>query len=192
MKVLIGCEYSGRVRESFRLRGHDAWSCDLIESDDNSPYHLVENVLNVIDWNNWDLAIFFPPCTHLATSGARWFKYKVEEQKESLNFIRTLMNVDIPKIAIENPVGVISSQIRKPDQIVQPYWFGDKARKKTCLWLKNLSLLKPTKIVEPKLKVYSNGKTFSADYGVGFNTKHGHRRSITYQGLASAMAEQWG
>tara|TARA_R100001443_G_scaffold95309_1_gene101852 strand:- start:131 stop:715 length:585 start_codon:yes stop_codon:yes gene_type:complete len=192
MKVLVGCEYSGRVREAFRSKGHDAWSCDVIDSDDNSPHHLTEDVLNVIHWQNWDLAIFFPPCTHLASSGARWFKDKVQEQAEALDFIRALMDADIPRIAIENPIGVISSQIRKPDQIVQPYWFGDRARKSTCLWLQNLPLLEATNMVEPELITYANGKTFSADYGVGFNTKHGHRRSVTYQGLADAMAEQWG
>tara|TARA_B100001250_G_scaffold89382_1_gene74133 strand:+ start:1034 stop:1612 length:579 start_codon:yes stop_codon:yes gene_type:complete len=192
MKILVGCEHSGRVREAFRSQGHDAWSCDIIGSSDNSPYHITDDVLNVISRNDFDMAIFFPPCTHLASSGARWFKDKVEEQKDALNFIRTLMEADIPKIAIENPVGVISTKIRKPDQIIQPYWFGDRARKKTCLWLKNLPPLEATNMVEPKLVTYSNGKTFSADYGVGFKTKHGHRRSVTYLGIAQAMADQWG
>ena len=192
MKILIGCEYSGRVRQAFRDLGHDAWSCDLLDSDDDSPHHLKEDVLNVIHWNNWDMAIFFPPCTHLASSGARWFKDKQEEQRDALDFVRELMEADIPKIALENPVGVISTKIRKPDQIVQPYWFGDRARKTTCLWLKNLPRLEPTNMVEPNLITYANGKTFSADYGVGFSTNHNHRRSITYRGIAMAMASQWG
>ena len=192
MKILIGCEYSGRVRQAFRDLGHDAWSCDLLDSDDDSPYHLKEDVLNVIHWQNWDMAIFFPPCTHLASSGARWFKDKQEEQKDALDFVRELMGADIPKIALENPVGVISTRIRKPDQIIQPYWFGDRARKTTCLWLKNLPRLEATNMVEPNLITYANGKTFSADYGVGFSTNHNHRRSITYRGIAQAMASQWG
>ena len=192
MKILIGCEYSGRVRQAFRDLGHDAWSCDLRDSDDNSPYHLKEDVLSVIHWQDWDMAIFFPPCTHLASSGARWFKDKQEEQQDALDFVRELMGADIPKIALENPVGVISTRIRKPDQIIQPYWFGDRARKTTCLWLKNLPRLKATNMVEPNLITYANGKTFSADYGVGFSTNHNHRRSITYRGIAQAMASQWG
>ena len=138
------------------------------------------------------MAIFFPPCTHLASSGARWFKDKQEEQKDALDFVRELMGADIPKIALENPVGVISTRIRKPDQIIQPYWFGDRARKTTCLWLKNLPRLEATNMVEPNLITYANGKTFSADYGVGFSTNHNHRRSITYRGIAQAMASQWG
>jgi len=193
MKVLIGCEYSGRVREAFRRRGHDAWSCDILPSDDDSPFHIRGDVFDALNSQAWDMAIFFPPCTHIASSGARWFKDKVKEQAEALDFVRALMDADIPRIALENPVGVISSQIRKPDQIVQPFWFGDKARKTTCLWLKNLEPLTPTQMVDPDLKSYVNAKgktiTFSADYGV-FNT--GHRRSLTYQGLADAMAEQWG
>ena len=192
MKILVACEYSGRVREAFRKMGHDAYSCDILPSDDNSQYHFQEDVLNVINREKWDMMIAFPPCTHLANSGARWFKNKVKEQSEALDFIRFLMNADIPKIAIENPVGVISTKIRKPDQIIQPYWFGDRARKTTCLWLKGLPNLEPTKMVEPILKTYANGKTFSADYGVGFNSNHNHRRSLTYQGIADAMASQWG
>lgn len=137
------------------------------------------------------MGVFFPPCTHLASSGARWFKYKEKEQEDALDFIREIMAADIPRIAIENPVGVISTRIRKPDQIIQPYWFGDPARKTTCLWLKNLPSLEPTNMVEPNLVTYSNGKTFSADYGSG-NPGHGHRRSLTYQGIADAMASQWG
>ena len=197
MKVLVACEYSGRGRKAFRELGHDAWSCDILPSDDNSPYHIQGDIQKVLDFdhpdlNGWDMMIAFPPCTHLANSGARWFKYKQKEQAEALDFIRMLMNADIPKIAIENPVGVISSQIRKPDQIIQPYWFGERARKTTCLWLKGLPKLEPTQMVEPLLKTYSNGKTFSADYGVGFNSNHNHRRSLTYQGIANAMANQWG
>ncbi len=192
MKVLIACEYSGIVRQAFRAKGHDAWSCDIIPSLDNSNHHLVEDALSVIHKTNWDLLIAHPPCTHLAVSGARWFKDKPPHlQLDALDFVRSLMNADIDKICIENPVGVISSKIRKPDQYIQPYEYGHTTRKKTGLWLKNLPCLEPTKIVEPLLKTYANGKTFSADYGVGFQTKHGHRRSLFFEGIASAMADQW-
>ena len=174
--------------------GHDAYSCDILPSDDNSQYHFQEDVLNVINREKWDMMIAFPPCTHLANSGARWFKNKVKEQSEALDFIRFLMNADIPKIAIENPVGVISTKIRKPDQIIQPYWFGDRARKTTCLWLKGLPNLEPTKMVEPDLVTYTRKDgtkvTFSSDYG-GSGEGSGKRRSLTYQGIADAMASQW-
>ena len=192
MKVLVACEFSGIVRDAFRAKGHDAWSCDIIPASEPSKYHLVEDALNVIHWNNWDLMIAHPPCTHLAVSGARWFKDKPPYlQQDALTFVQALMDADIEHICIENPVGVISSKIRKPDQYIQPYEYGHNTRKKTGLWLKNLPLLEPTNIVEPDLITYSNGKTFSADYGVGFGTKHGHRRSTFYSGIAAAMAEQW-
>lgn len=193
MKVLVACEYSGRVREAFRAKGHDAWSCDLIPADDNSPNHFQEDVMNVIHWHDWDMMLAFPPCTHLASSGARWFKEKEADgrQKQGIDFFMELAEANIGKIAIENPVGIMSSKYRKPDQIIQPYWFGDKARKKTCLWLKSLPKLEPTNLVEPDIKVFPNGKTFSADYGSG-NKGHGHRRSLTYLGIAKAMADQWG
>lgn len=193
MRVLVACEYSGRVREAFRRLGHDAWSCDLLPADDGSPYHYQGDVLTLLNLDGkWDLMIAHPPCTHLAVSGARWFKDKQTEQAEALEFVRKLLDAPIPKIALENPVSIISSKIRKPDQIVQPYEYGDPFSKKTCLWLKGLPKLKPTYIVQPNIKTYvgKSGKVtrFSADYGWSSNTK----RNVTYQGIADAMAEQWG
>ena len=157
--------------------------------------HYKGDVLGILN-DGWDMLIAFPPCTHLASSGARWFKDKQEEQAEAIAFVQALMDAPIPRIAIENPVGVISSQIRKPDQIIQPFHFGDPFRKKTCLWLRGLPPLFATSIVAPKLVSYNRKDgsgivTFSADYG--FGTKGaGKRRSTTYQGIADAMAEQWG
>lgn len=179
--VLVGCEFSGRVRDAFRAKGHNAWSCDLLDSEDNT-YHLKCDVLDVIE-SGWDLAIFHPPCTHLAVSGARWFKDKEKEQKEALEFVERLLNADIPKIALENPVSIISSKIRKPDQYIQPWQFGHGEKKKTGLWLKNLPLLVPTNIVDGREnKVHMMGET----------KDRGMKRSLTYEGIAKAMAEQWG
>lgn len=151
MRVLVACEFSGVVREAFRRRGHDAWSCDLLPAEDRSPYHYQEDVLGIIYSSvipEWDLMIAHPPCTHLAVSGARWFKDKQEEQREALEFVWKLLNAPIRKIALENPISIISSRIRKPDQIIQPWMFGHGETKATCLWLKNLSKLEPTNIVE--------------------------------------------
>ena len=131
-RIIIGCEYSGTVRQAFRGRGHDAWSCDLLDTEDNSPFHIKDNILRHL--NGWDLAIFHPPCTHLAVSGARWFKDKQEEQREALEFVWKLLNAPIRKIALENPISIISSRIRKPDQIIQPWMFGHGETKATCLW----------------------------------------------------------
>lgn len=141
MKVLVACEYSGVVRDAFRALGHDAMSCDLLPTDVEGPHYQgdVRDILN----DGWDLMIAHPPCTHLAVSGARWFKDKVEEQREALDFVRLLMDAPIPKICIENPVSVISSKIRKPDQIIQPWQYGHGETKATCLWLKGLPLLTP-------------------------------------------------
>ena len=143
MKVLIACEYSGTVRDAFIAAGHDAMSCDLLPADGN---HYQGDVRDIIS-QGWDMMIAHPPCTHLAVSGARWFKDKQKEQAEALEFVRFLMDAPIDRIAIENPVSVISSRIRKPDQIIQPYEHGHEATKTTCLWLKNLPLLRPTNIV---------------------------------------------
>lgn len=137
LKVLVACESSGKVRDAFRRLGHDAWSCDLLRADDGSFHHIKGDVSAWIT-DNWDLMIAHPPCTHLAVSGARWFKDKVQEQAEALDFVRLLMDAPIPHIAIENPVSVISSRIRKPDQIIQPWQFGHGETKATCLWLKGL------------------------------------------------------
>ena len=135
MKVLIACEFSGIVRDAFIKRGHDAWSCDLLPTEVEGP-HIQGDVLNILN-DGWDLIIAHPPCTHLATSGARWFKNKEKEQKEALEFVSLLLNAPINKIALENPISIISSRIRKPDQIVQPWMFGHPEQKSTCLWLKN-------------------------------------------------------
>ena len=197
MKVLVACECSGRAREAFREAGHDAWSCDIQPADDFSPYHIQDDVLDVIMWDDWDMMIAFPPCTHLASSGARWFTQadKIIKQNRALAFVEVLMNAPIPRIAIENPVGIISTRIRKPDQYIQPYFFGDRARKKTGLWLYNLPHLEPTEMVEPDLVTYARKDgtkiTFSADYG-GSGRGSGKRRSVTYPGIALAMSEQWG
>lgn len=145
MKILIACEFSGIVRDAFIKRGHNATSYDLLPTESFGP-HYERNVLDVLD-QNWDLMIAFPPCTHLAVSGARWFKGKEKEQAAALKFVRMLLDAPIDKIALENPIGIISTRIRKPDQIIQPWQFGHGETKATCLWLKNLPLLRPTNIV---------------------------------------------
>ena len=182
MRVLVGCEYSGRVRQAFRNLGHDAFSCDLLESEDASPFHIQGDVLPILT-DGWDLAIFHPPCTHLAVSGSRWFKDKVKEQAEALEFVRMLLDAPIPRIAIENPISVISSRIRKPDQIIQPWQFGHGETKATCLWLKGLPKLTPTNIVEGRE---------ARVHRMPPSPNRWKERSRTYQGIAAAMAEQWG
>jgi hypothetical protein len=171
------------VREAFIKRGHEAYSCDLLPSR-IARYHFQEDVLKVIRaYGPWDLGIFFPPCTHLAVSGARWFKDKRVEQMLALDFVSDLLNCDIPKIALENPVSIISSKIRKPDQIFQPWQFGHGETKKTCLWLRNLPPLMPTNVVagrEPRVWKMPPGPDRARE------------RSKTYQGVADAMADQWG
>jgi len=184
MKVLIACEYSGRVRQAFRSRGHDAWSCDLLESEDNSPYHYQQSVVDVIGMG-WDLMVAHPPCTHLAVSGSRHFAAKKASgvQDEALDFVRFLMDAQIDKIAIENPISIISSRIRKPDQIIQPWQYGHGETKATCLWLKNLPKLVPTNIVAGR-----EAKVHRMQPG----PNRWKERSRTYQGIADAMGSQWG
>jgi site-specific DNA-cytosine methylase len=187
MNVLIACEFSGIVREAFKAHGHNAWSCDLLPSEIEGN-HIQDDilaVLNTFHFHNlkWDLMIAHPPCTHLAVSGARYFKDKVKEQIEALDFVRMLMNAPIERICIENPVSVISSKIRKPDQIIQPWMFGHGETKATCLWLKGLPLLTPTNIVEgrqPRVHHMSPGPN------------RWKERSRTLTGIAQGMAEQWG
>ena len=185
MKVLIACEFSGIVREAFRAQGHDAWSCDLLEDVAYSPYHYHHDVKYCLKWNDWDLMIAHPPCTHLAVSGARHFSAKRESgvQQESIDFFMTLVNANVPKIAIENPICIMSTKYRKPDQIIQPWQFGHGETKATCLWLKNLPLLTPTNIVEGREQRIHKMPP-SAD--------RAKLRSITYQGIANAFATQWG
>jgi len=181
MRVLVACEYSGTVRDAFRARGHDAMSCDLLPTEKPGP-HYQGNVFDILD-DGWDLMIAHPPCTHLAVSGARWWGGKLVEQAEALAFVRALMAAPIPRIAIENPVSKISTAIRKPDQIVQPWQFGHGETKATCLWLKGLPLLVPTQIVggrEARIHKMSPGPD------------RWKERSRTYQGIADAMASQWG
>lgn len=181
MKVLIACEYSGRVRDAFLRAGHDAMSCDLLPTESTGP-HYQGDVRDIIG-SGWDLMIAHPPCTHLAVSGSRWFKEKAQEQADALAFVRELMAAPIPKIAIENPVSVISSRIRKPDQIIQPWQFGHGETKATCLWLKGLPKLTPTHIVEGR-----EAKVHRMPPG----PDRWKNRSRTYLGIASAMAKQWG
>lgn len=195
-RVLIGCEFSGVVRSAFRARGFDAWSCDLLPAEDGSQYHLQQDVIDLLG-DNWDMAVFHPPCTHLAVSGARYFKRKAAEQQAALAFVRALLDAPIPHIALENPVSVISSKIRKPDQIIQPWMFGHSESKKTCLWLKDLPKLRPTHIAPP-VSYTNNGRplfynqTPSGQNKLGPSADRWKKRSRTYQGIADAMAQQWG
>ena len=190
MRVLIACEYSGAVRDAFVKNGHDAMSCDLLPTDvPGNHYH--GDVFDVIN-DGWDLMIAHPPCTHLAVSGARWFKDKVEEQKEALEFVQRLMDAPIDKIAIENPISIISSRIRKPDQIIQPWMFGHPEAKATCLWLKGLPTLSATDVLtKPECGYWSN-QTPSGQNKLGPSKDRWKERSKTYQGIATAMANQWG
>ena len=208
MKVLVACEYSGRVREAFRRLGHNAWSCDFLPAEDDSPYHFrcdVREVLGV----GWDLMICHPDCTYLCSSGLHWNTRGVlvdgrprqELTEEALDFVRLLMNAPIPRIALENPIGCISSRIRKPDQIIQPHQFGDDASKSTCLWLKGLPKLVPTVEVPPRLvidprtgklsKRWAN-QTDGGQNKLGPSEDRWKERARTYQGWADAMAAQWG
>ncbi len=181
MKVLVACEYSGIVREAFSRRGHDAWSCDFLPTEKPGK-HIQDNVLLHLK-ENWDLMIAHPDCTHLAVSGARWFKDKKFQQEIALMFVRLLMNADIPKICIENPISIISTHICKPTQIIQPWMFGHGETKATCLWLKNLPKLKPTQIVEGREQRI---------WKMSPSPNRGKERSRTFPGIAEAMADQWG
>lgn len=191
MKVLIACEFSGIVRDAFWRRGHSAFSCDFLDTETNPTVHYVDDVLNRID-EGWDLMIAHPPCTYLAVSGLHWNKRipeRAAKTEEALQFIRALLDAPIPKIALENPIGCISTRIRKPDQIIQPWQFGEDASKATCLWLKGLAPLKPTNII--KKARYAN-QTPSGQNKLGPSPDRWKERSRTYQGIADAMAEQWG
>lgn len=195
MKILIGCEFSGIVRDAFTERGHDAMSCDLIKSE-TPGQHYQGNILDIID-DGWDMMIAHPPCQYLTVTANRAFLNNPERWKKRLDamlFVHALMNCNIDKTCIENPVGVISTHIRKPDQYIQPYEFGHKDSKKTGLWLKNLPLLKPTNIVEPKWMTTTSGKRMSKTHWYCSSTnnpKNAMIRSRTYKNIAKAMAEQW-
>lgn len=194
MNVLVACEYSGLVRDAFILRGHLAISCDYKESERPGP-HYRGDVFDIID-SFWDLMIAFPPCTYLSSSGARWWKDRKEEQEHAIQFVKRLMQADIPKIAIENPVGVLSTRIRPPDQIIHPYEFGDRYTKSTCLWLKNLPLLIPTDerplIRNPKGYADGTKKRYDIIHSKSPSKNRSHERSRTFPGTANAMADQWG
>lgn len=182
MKVLIACEFSGVVRDAFALRGHDAWSCDIIASE-RGGQHIQKPLQKIMGIDGFDLIIAHPPCTHLAVSGARWFKDKQAEQKDALEFVGFIFSLPVERLALENPVSIISSVFRKPDQIVQPWQFGHGETKATCLWLKGLPKLQPTSIVDGR-EARVHKMPPSPD--------RGKERSRTYQGIADAMADQWG
>ena len=179
--MLVACEYSGTVRDAFIARGHDAMSCDLLPTERPGPHY--QGDVRGVDLSSFDMMIAHPPCTHLAVSGARWFKDKQTEQREALEFVRWLMVCPVPRIAIENPVSVISSRIRKPEQIIQPWQFGHGEQKTTCLWLKNLPKLAPTNVVEGREQRV---------WRLPPSPDRWKLRSATYQGIADAMADQWG
>lgn len=184
MRVLVACEFSGVVRRAFRDRGHDAWSCDLLPSEDDSPYHLMGDVRDVVA-DGWDIVIAHPPCTRLTVAGARWFKGREQEQQEAIAFAEALWAAPVAKMALENPVGVLStrSALGKPTQIIQPWQFGHGETKATCLWLRGLPPLVPTAIVEGR-----EARVHREPPG----PDRWKNRSRTFQGIAAAMAAQWG
>ncbi len=193
MRVLIACEYSGRVRDAFRALGHDAMSCDLLPTDVAGP-HYQGDVFDIIN-DGWDLMIAHPPCTYLSVSGMHWTTRGLRDPKlteDALAFVQRLLDAPIERIAIENPVSVISSRIRKPDQIIQPWWFGHDASKKTCLWIKNLPLLTPTDMLLGDSKTRRANQTVSGQNKLPPSKDRWKIRSATYQGIADAMASQWG
>lgn len=223
MRVLVACEESQTVCKAFRERGHEAYSCDIVDCSGGHPeWHIKGDVLpllngfvkfstqngaiqDVVTWSKWDLIIAHPPCTYLTVTGNRWFNVdrygekaiqRIKDREEAIAFFMSFANADCEKVVIENPVGVISTVWRKPDQIVQPYMFGDSAEKKTCLWLKGVEPLKPTNEVEPPERVkFESGKTMPKWYAEAWHLPKEERsrlRSKTFEGFAKAMAEQWG
>ena len=196
MRVLIACESSGAVRDAFIRAGHYAASCDLLPSESPLGDHYQCDVTEILD-HGWDLLIAHPPCTYLSVSGMHWTTRGLRDPKlteDALDFVRLFMDAPIERIAIENPVSVISSRIRKPDQIIQPYQFGHDASKKTCLWLKGLPLLKPTQMVEPRIvngKQRWGNQTDSGQNKLPPSKDRWKLRSKTYEGIADAMAAQW-
>jgi hypothetical protein len=205
MKVLLACEESQAVCIEMRKKGHEAYSCDILPCSGEYPeWHIQGDVLQVID-QGWDMMIAFPPCTHLAVSGAAWFEQKRKDgrQQEGIDFFMKLVNAPIDKIAIENPVGIMSKIYRKPDQVIQPYYFGDPHQKTTCLWLKNLPLLyhnaapnlfdDVVTFVQPEFITAKSGKKYTHIHYIGSSGgRGGHLRSKTFPGIAAAMANQWG
>ena len=190
MRVLVACEYSGIVRDAFIKKGHFALSCDLLPSERPGP-HYQGDIADIINFE-YDLMIAHPPCTYLCSSGMHWTTRGLRDSRhtdKAIDFVSFLLAADIPKIAIENPVGVISTRIRKPEQIIQPYQFGHDASKKTCLWLKNLPILKPTDII---IKSQYANQTASGQNKLPPSETRWKERSKTYSGIADAMADQWG
>lgn len=189
MLILIACECSGKVRDAFLKNGHEVYSCDIKPCRRPGP-HFQQSVTDLLPYR-WDMLIGFPPCTHLAVSGAAHFKYKQQEQEEGFNFFMLLMKQHhIPRIALENPIGVVSTLFRPPTQIIQPYYFGEMETKATCLWLKNLPKLQPTQMTDPgEFITLSSGKRMSRRHYESFGDAH--QRSVTYNGIARAMADQW-
>ena len=189
LRVLVACEYSGTVRDAFIRAGHDAMSCDLLPTDAPGP-HYQGNVIDLLG-KPWDMVIAFPPCTHLAVSGAKHFAAKRADgrQQEGIDFFNLFTTLDVERVCIENPIGIMSKLYRKPDQIIQPWMFGDEAQKSTCLWLKGLPLLTPTDIVDKgEFYVSPSGKKLPKWYS---DNKSAKVRSKTFQGIANAMAAQW-
>lgn len=221
MKILVACEESQAVTKEFRNLGHEAYSCDIIECSGNHPeWHIMQDVLPLLNGNcefytcdgllhkiedKWDMIIAFPPCTYLTVTGNRWFnveKYgekaieRAKNREEAIAFFLRFANADCERIAIENPIGVMSTEYRKPNQVIHPYMFGDPQRKATCLWLKNLPCLVPTNIVEPEIIRYKNGKGTDSPWHVNTMSlppaERAKARSKTFPGIAKAMADQWG
>jgi hypothetical protein len=196
MKILVACESSGTVRDAFIARGHDAMSCDLLPTDVPGPHHQ-GSVLDILD-QGWDLLIAHPPCTYLSVSGMHWTTRGLRDPQlteDALVFFRTLLDAPIPRVAVENPVCIASTRIRKPDQIIQPWQFGEDASKKTCLWLRNLPPLTHTRIVNPRLvdgKPRWGNQTDSGQNRLAPSADRWKLRSKTYPGIARAMADQWG
>lgn len=196
LKILVACEYSGTVRDAFIAMGHDAISCDLLPTESPGP-HYEGDVCDIL-YDGWDTLIAHPPCTYLSVSGMHWTTRGLRDPKlteEALSFVQLLMSAPIPRIVIENPVSVISSRIRKPDQVINPYEFGHDASKKTCLWLKNLPHLTATNMVNPRIvngKKRWGNQTDSGQNSLSPSKDRWKIRSTTYKGIAEAMAEQWG
>lgn len=205
MKVLVACEESQEVCKAFRARGHEAYSCDILPCSGGRPeWHIQGDVLQLLN-DTWDMLLAFPPCTYLTVTGNRWFNVdrygekaleRIAEREKAISFFMSIINSAIPKIAVENPIGVMSTVYRKPDQIIEPYMFGEPFEKKTCLWLKGLPLLIPTDICEPPERVrFKSGKTMPGWYNDLWKLPKEERarlRSKTFTGVAKAMAEQWG
>lgn len=194
MKILVGCEFSGAVRREFRKLGHDAWSCDLLPAEDSQEFHIQGDIHQAIA-QGWDMMIAFPPCTYLCASGLHWNKRRPERALKTIDaiaFFRGLTEAPIAKIAIENPIGCMSSVYRKPDQIIQPWMFGHPESKATCLWLKGLPKLVATNVLPKPEKGYWDNQTPSGQNKLGPSLNRAMERSRTYEGVAKAMASQWG